>query len=153
MHRPNILAHVGKWSFISELANIYTKENTRRCPLCVELLFLSLKMKLWHITKTSLDFAKVPSVHSVEQPSCSGSSQHLRSAEAPWAAAAAPAGSAHPTAPRTPDSCLGGRQPELWAAGGITLLPGLLGPRWELRVEKANQFNLYSLPFFSHFHL
>lgn len=60
MHRPNILAYVGKWSFISELANIYIKENTKRCPLCIDLLFLSLKMKLWHITKTSLDFAKIP---------------------------------------------------------------------------------------------
>lgn len=56
----DLIAYVGKWSFISELANIYIKENTRRCPLCIDLLFLSLKMKLWHVTKTSLDFAKIP---------------------------------------------------------------------------------------------
>lgn len=77
------------------------KEN-EKCLLCIELLlFLSLKMKLWHITDTGLDFANIPAlthVHLVEQLSCSAASspcalQRSRNAAGTGAAAA---GSSHP---------------------------------------------------------
>ena len=101
-----------------------------QCLLCIELLlFLSLKMKQWHITDTGLDFADIPAlthVHLVEQLSCSAASSTcalqrsraqrvLGSCSCP---SITPAGSAHPAAPQTPGSCLGGCQPELCGQRG-----------------------------------
>ena len=96
-----------------------------KCLLCIELLlFLSLKMKRWHITDTGLDFADIPAlthVHLVEKLSCSAASSTctLQRSRAQRVLGICrcpritPAGSAHPAAPQSPGSCLGGCQPEL----------------------------------------
>ena len=117
------------------------KKMPEKCLLCIELLlFLSLKMKLWHITDTGVDFANIPALthaHLVEQLSCPAASstcalQRSRAQRALGSCSCpsiTPAGSAHPAAPQTPGSCLSGCQPELCRSGSRTQLPGLLGPR------------------------
>lgn len=101
------------------------KKMQEKCLLCIELLlFLSLKMKLWHITDTGVDFANIPALthaHLVEQLSCPAASstcalQRSRAQRALGSCSCpsiTPAGSAHPAAPQTPGSCLSGCQPEL----------------------------------------
>ena len=101
------------------------KKMPEKCLLRIELLlFLSLKMKLWHITDTRLDFANIPALthaHLMEQLLCSAASstcalQRSRAQRALGSCSCpsiTPAGSAHPAAPQTPGSCLSGCQPEL----------------------------------------